>query len=188
MASAREVSAVRHGIGFRSALSSRSSVSPGVASTKIGSTCGARCGSRPAFTNDDLPQPEGPYMTPTGNVASASILSIRVFQNRIVSGSPSRSRGPGSSSRKKSLSSSSKERRPLGTIRRGGCEPESGAGIDGRGVLSTSARTVAPLPAAASEAGSTVASGARSVTASGSQSGHAAKNAWRSSSRSATLA
>src|SRR5208282_1520764 len=41
---------------------------------------------------------------------------MRVFQKRMLSGRPSRSRGPGSSSRKKSASWASKERRPLGTI------------------------------------------------------------------------
>src|SRR5712671_921568 len=55
-------------------------------------------------------------MSPTLNVLSASLSSIRFFQKRIVSGSPSRSRGPGSSSRKKSASWASKERNPFGTI------------------------------------------------------------------------
>src|SRR5580693_7903512 len=55
-------------------------------------------------------------MRPTEKVLSASVSSIRVFQNRILSGNPSRSRGPGRSSRKKSASWASKERRPLGTI------------------------------------------------------------------------
>src|SRR5947207_292302 len=41
---------------------------------------------------------------------------MRVFQNRILSGSPSRSRGPGNSSRKKSASWASKDRKPFGTI------------------------------------------------------------------------
>ena len=41
---------------------------------------------------------------------------IRVFQNRILSGKPSRSRAPGSSSWKKSASAASNERRPFGTI------------------------------------------------------------------------
>src|SRR5215471_7139109 len=44
---------------------------------------------------------------------------MRVFQKRRLSGNPSRSRGPGSSSRKKSASWASKERSPLGTIRTG---------------------------------------------------------------------
>src|ERR1700691_1387091 len=55
-------------------------------------------------------------MRPNEKVLSASVSSMRVFQNRILSGSPSRSRGPGNSSRKKSASCASKERRPLGTI------------------------------------------------------------------------
>src|ERR1700735_3775395 len=42
--------------------------------------------------------------------------SMRVFQKRMLSGSPSRSRGPGSSSRKKSASWASKDRNPFGTI------------------------------------------------------------------------
>src|SRR5215467_587372 len=37
----------------------------------------------------------------------------------MLSGSPSRSRGPGNSSRKKSASRASKHRKPLGTILRG---------------------------------------------------------------------
>src|SRR5271169_1681574 len=55
-------------------------------------------------------------MRPTVNVLSASLSSIRVFQNRILSGSPSRSRGPGSNSKKKSASWASKDRKPFGTI------------------------------------------------------------------------
>ena len=127
-------SMARRGKCLRSSLSSRGSVSFGVASTKMGSTWAARCGKRPAFTNDDLPQPEGPYITPTGNVASAFVSSIRVFQNRMLSGRPLRSRGPGSNSRKNSLSFSSKERSPLGTIFSGGCEPELGEPELGAGV------------------------------------------------------
>ena len=50
---------------------------------------------------------------------SASRSSMRVFQKRMLSGNPSRSRGPGKSSRKKSASWASKERSPLGTIRTG---------------------------------------------------------------------
>src|SRR5438445_125960 len=41
---------------------------------------------------------------------------MRVFQKRMLSGRPLRSRGPGSSSRKKSASWASKERNPFGTI------------------------------------------------------------------------
>src|SRR3954469_12001337 len=55
-------------------------------------------------------------MRPTVKVLSASFSSIRVFQNRRLSGNPSRSRGPGSSSRKKSASWASKDRKPFGTI------------------------------------------------------------------------
>src|SRR5450755_1293146 len=55
-------------------------------------------------------------MRPTVKVLSASVSSIRVFQKRILSGSPSRSRGPGNSSRKKSASWASKDRKPFGTI------------------------------------------------------------------------
>src|SRR6266542_4243717 len=54
---------------------------------------------------------------------------MRVFQKRMLSGRPSRSRGPGSSSRKKSASWASKECRPFGTIRTGWLleeEPEAG--------------------------------------------------------------
>src|SRR2546423_1498196 len=54
-------------------------------------------------------------MRPTGNVSSPSAPSIRVFQNRIAWGNPSRSRGPGSSSRKKLASWLSNDRSPLGT-------------------------------------------------------------------------
>src|SRR4029453_7046580 len=73
-------------------------------------------GSSPALTSEDLPHPDGPQINPTENAFSASFSSIRVFQNRRLSGSPSRSRGPGSSSRKKSASWASKERKPFGTI------------------------------------------------------------------------
>src|ERR1700688_2342133 len=55
-------------------------------------------------------------MRPTANVLSGSVSSTRVFQKRMLSGNPSRSRGPGSSSRKKSASWASKDRNPLGTI------------------------------------------------------------------------
>src|ERR1700738_1260571 len=55
-------------------------------------------------------------MRPTENVLSASVSSMRVFQNRRLSGNPSRSRGPGNSSRKKSASWASKDRKPFGTI------------------------------------------------------------------------
>src|SRR5262245_50279848 len=55
-------------------------------------------------------------MRPTENVLSGSVSSMRVFQKRILSGKPSRSRGPGSSSRKKSASWASNDRSPLGTI------------------------------------------------------------------------
>ena len=55
-------------------------------------------------------------MRPTVKVLSASVSSMRVFQKRMLSGSPSRSRGPGSSSRKKSASCASKDRNPFGTI------------------------------------------------------------------------
>ena len=44
-------------------------------------------------------------------------VSIRNFQKRILSGSPSRPCGPGNKSRKKSLSAASKDRKPLGVIR-----------------------------------------------------------------------
>ena len=54
-------------------------------------------------------------MRPTENVRSRSVSSMRVLQNRMLSGNPSRSRGPGSSSRKKSASCSSKDRNPFGT-------------------------------------------------------------------------
>src|SRR5450432_926801 len=79
-------------------------------------TLSDRWGSRPALTSDDLPHPDGPQINPAENVLSASVSSMRVFQKRILSGSPSRSRGPGRSSRKKSASWASKERNPFGTI------------------------------------------------------------------------
>src|SRR5947209_7543755 len=56
-------------------------------------------------------------MRPTANVLSASASSMRVFQKRMLSGNPARSRGPGNSSRKKSASWASKDRKPFGTIR-----------------------------------------------------------------------
>src|SRR5499427_3268941 len=79
-------------------------------------TCPPSRGSSPALISDDLPQPEGPYTSPTLNVSSGSVSSSRVFQKRMLSGSPSRSRGPGSSSRKKSASWASKDRNPFGKI------------------------------------------------------------------------
>src|SRR3954452_19967815 len=71
-------------------------------------------------------------MRPTVKVASASFSSIRFFQKRRLSGNPSRSRGPGSSSRKKSASWASKERRPFGTILTG-VEMVGGGGGGGGG-------------------------------------------------------
>src|SRR6516165_1192675 len=68
-------------------------------------------------------------MSPTENVLSGSVSSILVFQKRMLSGSPSRSRGPGSSSRKKSASCSSKERNPFGTILRGWLSEVGVAGV-----------------------------------------------------------
>ena len=44
---------------------------------------------------------------------------MRVFQKRMLSGSPSRSNGPGRSSRKKLASDASNDRSPLGTMRVG---------------------------------------------------------------------
>jgi hypothetical protein len=41
---------------------------------------------------------------------------MRLFQKRILSGNPSRSRGLGNNSRKKSASRASKDRNPFGTI------------------------------------------------------------------------
>src|SRR6516162_6369855 len=55
-------------------------------------------------------------MRPTENVRSGSVDSIRVVQMRRLSGNPSRSRAPGSSSRKKSASLRSNDRSPFGTI------------------------------------------------------------------------
>ena len=55
-------------------------------------------------------------MSPTSKVLSGSVSSIRVFQNRMLSGRPSRPRVPGSRSRKKSASSGPNDRRPLGTM------------------------------------------------------------------------
>src|SRR5579871_5942813 len=54
---------------------------------------------------------------------------MRVFQKRILSGKPSRSRGPGSNSRKKSASWASKDRKPFGTILRS-CWSEDGVADD----------------------------------------------------------
>ena len=53
---------------------------------------------------------------PRRRFCRASASSMRVFQKRKLSGNPARSRGPGSSSRKKSASFSSKARNPLGMI------------------------------------------------------------------------
>src|ERR1700726_1793411 len=84
-------------------------------------------------------------MRPTANVSSASVSSMRRFQKRRLSGNPSRSRGPGSSSRKKSASAASKERKPLGTMLTGWVcqvgvfqdfreDAEVPEGVDGGGV------------------------------------------------------
>ena len=64
---------------------------------------------------------------------------MRDFQNRSVSGSPSRSRGPGNSSRKKSASRASNDRRPLG--------------MTFRGRLSESRCATASVPAGTTEVG-----------------------------------
>src|SRR5438876_11821355 len=58
---------------------------------------------------------------------------MRVFQKRMLSGNPSRSRGPGSSSRKKSASWASNDRRPFGTIWTGWLSEVAVAGV-GEGV------------------------------------------------------
>ncbi len=104
----------------------RVSVSSGVASTYTARTFLDKRGINPAFTSDDLPHPEGPYINPTLNVLSGSVSSIRIFQKRMVSGSPSRSRGPGSSSMKKFASSAPNDRNPLGITLNSGfpcCDP-----------------------------------------------------------------
>src|SRR6266567_94779 len=92
-------------------------------------TSSARRGNNPALTSDDLPQPLGPQIRPTAHVLSGSVSSMRDFQKRIVSGSPSRSRGPGTSSRKKSASWASKERRPFGTILTGWLSEVGGVAV-----------------------------------------------------------
>ena len=51
-------------------------------------TLAERRGSKPALTSDDLPQPDGPKIRPTGKVVSVSRSSIFVFQKRMLSGSP----------------------------------------------------------------------------------------------------
>ena len=101
---------------FRSILSSRSSVSLGVASTKTGSTCVGQMRQQTGLHQRRLAATRRSVHHAHGERRVGVHLLDAIFQKRIESGSPSRSRGPGSSSRKKSLSSSSKERRPLGTI------------------------------------------------------------------------
>lgn len=93
--------------------------------------CQGNRGNNPAFTSDDFSQPDGPQINPTENVFSASCSSRRVFQNRMLSGNPSRSRGPGSSSRKKSASWASNDRRPLGTILMGWLSDAGAVGVSG---------------------------------------------------------
>src|SRR5262249_15718801 len=83
------------------------------------------------LTSDDLPQPDGPYSSPTLKVRSGSVSSTRPFQKRRAPGRPSRSRGPGSRSRKKSASAASNERSPLGTTAAACLWDAGGAG--GRG-------------------------------------------------------
>jgi hypothetical protein len=95
---------------------------------------------------------------PTGKLASASVDSIRVFQNRRTSGRPSRSRGPGTSSRKNLASCWSNERKPLGTTLAGRGSESSRAEEDSAGSVSrvdpdsepTVLRAVASDPDAAS--------------------------------------
>src|SRR5580658_6158638 len=99
--------------------------------------CLPSLGRSPALTSDDLPQPEGPKIRPTLNVRSGSICSILRFQNRMLSGSPSRSRGPGSNSRKKSASCSSKDRSPFGTILIGRPSESDGLDVAGSGADSS---------------------------------------------------
>jgi hypothetical protein len=77
---------------------------------------------------------------------SVSRDSMWLFQKRMLSGSPCRSRAPGSSARKKSASCWSNDRRPLGTMRIGWpdsverCDKavakssRSGVGVAGPGV------------------------------------------------------
>ncbi len=96
-------------------------------------------------------------MSPMRKVFSASVASMRVFQNLRPSGRPSRSRGPGKSSRKKSASCSSKEQSPLGTTlscrdARSDC-PDCGKHDSGESVVWAAKRWV----------GAVVASGPRSV-------------------------
>src|ERR1019366_9397197 len=68
---------------------------------------------------------------------------MRVFQNQILSGSPSRFRGPGSNSRKKSASLASKDRNPFGTIFKGRLSEEGvmgGVATGKEGVANASPR------------------------------------------------
>src|SRR5262249_28368878 len=90
-------------------------------------------GSSPALTSELLPQPDGPYIRPTGKVVSASALSIRSFQNRTDSGNRWASRGPGSSSRKNARSSGPNERKPFGKTGTESGEDDGGGGGYGRG-------------------------------------------------------
>src|ERR1700693_3942063 len=109
--------------------------------------------------SDHLPHPDGPQINPTEKVFSTSFSSIRVFQNRRLSGSPSRSRGPGSSSRKKSASCASKDRKPFGTILMGWWSdvgvvgsaeeaPDRLAGMDVDGSWTTAVAEREPIPLA----------------------------------------
>ena len=82
-------------------------------------------------------------MSPTAAVLSGSVSSIQLFQNRRLSGKPSRSRGPGKSSRKKSASCSSNDRKPLGhnldftAQRQSGIAEEAEEGGEARGPAAT---------------------------------------------------
>ena len=73
-------------------------------------------GSNPALTSDDLPQPEGRRSGRPGRRCPGRSTRSGSSRTGGYSGRPSRSRGPGSSSRKKSASCRSNDRSPLGTI------------------------------------------------------------------------
>src|SRR5690242_19467046 len=135
----------RSGSCRRKPLSKGASVSSAAASMYTTVTDFANLGNNPAFISDDLPQPLGPYNSPTEKVLSASLFSIRVFQKRMLSGRPSRSLAPGNNSRKKSASVSSKERKPLGTIMTGRRSLPDGVAGEGNGVICSVKDFVGPV-------------------------------------------
>ena len=187
-ASASDASAARRGMCFRSVLSSRSSVSLGVASTKIGSTCEARCGSRPAFTKRRLATAGGSVHHAHGKRrVGVHLLDARLPETDRVRQSLAITR-TGQQFQEEVLVLLVERAQPLGNnpqrrLRTGvGCRsrwPRCAVGVRPDRRSSADCCT---------EPGSTLAPAALSVGRRAAESAHVAKKACRSSSRSEALA